>query len=113
MGSVGRHRGSMLNHIRTLFLTLWTVEFLARFLASIDFIYKIDNLTVYLLIWQLTSTGMRFISQQLNSPLMIFEQGLFCVLAAIGSYGSYDAFGRYIPFQLNFIFYWLVSFIDM
>ena len=103
----------MINHVRAVFLTIWAVELITRFLRTIGFDYTIDSLTVYLLVWQFTSTGLRFISQQLNSPIMILEQGFFCIFAAIISYAGYDSFGRYVPFQVNLLFFWLWSFMDM
>lgn len=103
----------MINHVRIIFFTIWVIELLARFLDFIDLSYKIDILTIYLLVWQLTSIGWRFILQQLRSPVMIIEQALFCIFVAIVSFASYDAFCRFIPFQINLVFFWLVSLIDM
>ncbi len=100
---------SMVNHMRIVLITIWFIEFLARYLNFIDLSYKTDVLTIYLLVWQLTSVGWRFVLQQLRSPLMIIEQGSFCIFVAILSYATYDTFNRYIPFRINLIFFWLVS----
>ena len=104
---------SMINHTRIIFLTIWFIEFLARYLDFIDLSYKIDVLTIYLLVWQLTSVGWRFILQQLSSPIFIIEQGSFCIFVAIMSFATHDGFCRYLPFQINLIFFWLGSLADM
>jgi hypothetical protein len=87
---------SMINHVRIIFMTIWITELLGRFLDFIGLSYKIDLLTIYLLVWQLTSIEWRFILQQLRSPLMIIEQVLFCIFVALVSFAFYDAFFRYI-----------------
>ncbi len=103
----------MINHVRIVFITIWIIEFLARYLNFIGLSYKIDMLTIYLFVWQLTSIAWRFILQQLSFPIMIIEQGSFCIFVAILSFGAYDGFYRYIPFQVNLILFWLVSLADM
>ena len=103
----------MVNHVRAGFLTIWVVELLSRLFESSDLSSNIDYVSVYLLVWQFTSIGCQFMSQQLNSPVMLFEQGLFCTTTAIISFTIYDGSARYIPFQVNLLFFWFCSVMDM
>ena len=108
-----RYGVTMLNHVRAIFLTIWIVELLPGFFESIGWGSNIDSVTIYLLVWQFTSIGIQFISQQLNSPVMFFEQGLFCIFAAILSFAIYDTSARYLPFEMILLFFWFLSVLDM
>jgi hypothetical protein len=95
----------MINCVRIIFLAICLIEFLARYLGLIDSSYKIDVLIIYLSVWQLTSAEWRLILQQLSSPVFITGQGLFCIFVVIMSFATHDGFCRYLPFQINFIFF--------
>ncbi len=103
----------MFNHLRIVLLTIWAVDLLARYVNFIRLWYQVDMLTVYLLVWQLMLTVWKWITHELFSPVVIIEQGSFCVFLAILSFIFYDFFFRYIPFEINLLWFWFLSILDM
>jgi hypothetical protein len=100
-------------HIRKILITLLAVEFLAQYFTSLNFWWKIDVLTIYWFVWQLISLVLEWICLGLLPPILIIEQGSFCVIMALLAWMWYFAFVRYIPLTLSLLWFWIFSVIDM
>jgi len=100
-------------HIRKILITLLAVEFLAQYFTSLNFWWKIDVLTIYWFVWQLISLMLEWICLVLLPPILIIEQGSFCVSMALLAWMWYFAFVRYIPLTLSLLWFWIFSVIDM
>jgi hypothetical protein len=92
---------------------MWAVDFLARFIDSIELQYQPDILTVYLSVWQFMFLVWKWQLQELFSPVIFIEQASFCIFTAFLSFIAYDTTYRYIPFQIILLSFWLLSIVDM
>jgi hypothetical protein len=100
-------------HVWNILLALLIVEFLAQYAASLNLWLKIDVLTVYLLVWQLCTLLFSWIQCKLLSPIVIIEQGSFCLIAALLAWILHYVFLRYIALRFVLIAFWLYAILDM
>jgi len=89
------------------------VEYLSRWFTGVDIYYKIDMMTVYLFIWQLTALVFRWMWRDLASPILLIEQGSFCAFKGLEAFILHNIVLRYLPIKINLGFLWLLSAIDM
>ena len=89
------------------------VECVAQYVASLNFWFKIDVFTVYLFVWQLTSLGFNWMSLRLLPPILIVEQGSYCVITALTAWLAHFMYIRYIPLTICLFLLWILSLIDM
>lgn len=101
------------NHIRNILFTLLTVEFLAQYIASVSLPWKIDMLTIYWFVWQLSSLVLNWVWLHLLPPILIIEQGSLCVVTTLVAWLVHFIFFRYIPVTLTLFCLWIFSVIDM
>ncbi len=101
------------NHICNILIVLLTVEFLAQYLASLSLPFKIDMITMYWFVWQFISLMLNWIRLLLLPPILIIEQGSFCMIMALKAWMSHYILLRYIPLTLNLSFLWIFSLVDM
>jgi hypothetical protein len=101
------------NHVRNILFTSLAVEFLAQYVVSFNLWFKIDILTIYWFVWQLTSLVLNWVWSVLLPPIRIIEQGSFCLIPALGAWMWHFIFFRYIPLTLNLSCLWIFSIIDM
>ncbi len=100
-------------YIYKLLITSLIVEFLAQYFTSLNFWWKIDVLTIYLFVWQLISLVISWICLHLLPPILIIEQGSFCVIMALITWIWYFVFFRYIPLIFMILWFGFFSVIDM
>jgi hypothetical protein len=101
------------HYVRIILFTMLAFDYLARYFDCIKCQYQVDVLTVYLFVWQFMFIVWKWQIHQLFSPVVIIEQGSFCVFLAFLSFFFYDVLFRYIPFKINLIWFWLMSIADM
>ncbi len=101
-----------MNIAQSIIFTLFAVEFLAQFIASLNLWIKIDMLTVYLLAWQLFSMVVKWMWLQLLPPIVVIEQGSFCVATSLMAWTIHFLFIRYLPLKVNLFWLWSLSIID-
>ena len=100
-------------HVRHIVFTLITVEFLAQYVASLNLWFKTDILTIYWFVWQFSSLVLNWSWSYLLPPILIIEQGSFCVITALIPWMWHQMFYRYLPLTLNLSFLWIFSIVDM
>ncbi len=100
------------NYLRIILITMGTVDLLNRCGIFLTLYPSIDVLTVYLIVWQLMGLVWKWSLHEIFSPIVIVEQGLFCMFFSIFSYMCYDSFNRYIPLDIHFLFLWLLTVAD-
>ncbi len=103
----------LMNSIRNIIITLFGVEYLAYNVTFINFWYKIDVLTVYLFVWQLTSLGSKWLKLELLPPIFIIEQSSFCIMAALFTCMIEFILFHYLLRELILVGLWLLSLYDM
>ncbi len=103
----------MLNPVRHILFTIWTVEVVGRYLDYMNFLNTIDVLTVYLCVWQLVSLVWKWMWHQIQSPILYVEQGFLCVFMSFLSFFMHNSALRYIPRKINLAFFWIVAVVDM
>ena len=100
-------------HPCKILITLAAVEFLGQYFTSLNFWWKIDVLTIYWFVWQLISLMLEWICLGLLPPILIIEQGSFCVTMALMAWMWHFTFLRYMPLTLSVLWFWIFSVIDM
>jgi hypothetical protein len=103
----------MQKHIRNILFTSLTVEFLSQYAASLSLPFRIDMLTIYWFVWQFISLVLNWIRLLLSPPILIIEQGSFCVIMALMAWMSHYILLRYIPLTINLFYLWMLSILDM
>ncbi len=101
------------HYLRMSLFTVWAVDFFARYLDFIKLQWQTDILTVYLFVWQFIFIVCKWQIHQLLPPVVIIEQGMFCLFLAFLSFTFYDVFFRYIPFEVSLLWFWVMSVVDM
>jgi hypothetical protein len=101
------------HYLRIILFTIWAVDFLSHYADFIKLRYSIDMLTIYLFVWQFMFIVWKWQIHELFSPIVIIEQGSFCMFSAFLSFIIYDIFYRYIPFKISLLWFWLMSIGDM
>jgi hypothetical protein len=99
--------------IRPVIRTIISAYLLARFCESVDLWCKLDIFTVYFLIGQFMFFIIRWEFQQLPLLSLTFYQGWLCMSVAFETFFVYDIMFRYLSRQLNFLFFWISSIVDM
>jgi hypothetical protein len=100
------------SHIWNIFFTLLVVEFLAQYFTFLNLWCKIDILTIYWFFWQLISLVSKWMCLHLLPPILIVEQGSFCIITALMAWMWHFIFVRYIPLTLNLSWFWIFSIVD-
>ena len=101
------------NQIRNILIVLLTVEFLAQYVTSLNLPFKIDMITMYWFVWQFISLTLNWIRLLLLPPILIIEQGSFCMIMALKAWMLHYILLRYIPLTINLSFLWILSIVDM
>ena len=100
-------------HIGLIIFTPLVVEFLSQYVSSLNSSSKIDVLTIYLFVWQFTFLAFSWINLHLLPPILIIEQGSFCMDAALTAWIANYIFCGYLPLQMKLFYMWFVSIVDM
>lgn len=103
----------MINHMRQVVVALWTTELLGRCFVWLRTFEEVDVLTIHLFVWQGVSLVWRWMFHQLESPVLVIEQGTSSLLMAIVSSALYNSIVCYIPKQIVITFYWALSALDV
>jgi hypothetical protein len=98
--------------VRNVLLTLLVVEFLAQYVASRGLWCKIDALTVNLFVWQLCTLLFSWIRFEILSPIIIIEQGSFCLMAALVAWILHYILLRHIELKFILMSLWFFSIVD-
>jgi hypothetical protein len=101
------------HYVYSILFTVMTVECVAQYAASVNFWLKIDMLTVYLFVWQLTSLGCNWIISRILPPILIVERVFYCVITALVTWMFHFMYIRYIPPAISLFMLWILSLIDM
>lgn len=98
--------------VRPIVETAMIVWLLGRFCEGKDLFYVPDILTVYCLVWQCAYIMCKWEDHDLSFPLVILQQGLFCIVGALNSFLLFDFTHRFYPIELSFTLLWLWAFYD-
>lgn len=99
--------------IRPTVQTAIIVWLLARFCEGKHLYYVPDVLTVYWLVWQCAYVMCKWEYYDLSFPLVILQQGSFCISTSLISFLIFDIVYRYFPTQFVYTFLWLMALDDM
>jgi hypothetical protein len=103
----------LLNRFRPIIQTSMIVWLLARFCDGKYLYYEVDIITVYFLIWQCTYVMCKWEDHDFSYPLLILQQGSFCISISLLTFLLYDYEYRFFPIQISFALLWLWSLYDV
>ncbi len=103
----------MIRYMLTILFVLITVEYVARWINDLDVYYQIDLITVCLFIWQPIALVLHWMWHDLESPIMLLEQGSLCVLFAFKAFIYHNIIFRYVPIEINLVLFWTIGALDM
>ena len=103
----------MMYYIYPSIYTIIGIWLLGRFFEKVDFRYKVDIFTMYILIWQLMFIVAKWEIGEYPIFLLTLYRGWFCFLMACDAFIFHDTVSRYLPSPTIWIWFWLFSFEDM
>jgi hypothetical protein len=103
----------IVDHSRHVITTLWVVELIGRCLDFFEISDQTDAVTVYFVVWQLTSMMWAWTCHQFPSPILRIEQIVTCISMSIVSFTIHHCAFRYLPRAVSLASLWMLSFADM
>ena len=93
--------------------TIVATQYLAHWIDSFNIFYKMDTMTIFVIIWQFIALNSQWAFNDLTSPILLIEQASFCICEGIEASMLYDMSFRYLPIEISLALLWLLSLIDM
>jgi hypothetical protein len=102
-----------LHHLHRLITILCAVDFLGRYLDSLEISDLIDVVTVLFIVWQLISVLWNWMWHNLPSPILLIQQAATCIFMASVAFVGHHCAVRYIPREASLLFHRIWSVVDM
>jgi hypothetical protein len=103
----------MFGRIKPIALTTIVSWLITRYFDNKYIYYKMDMLSIHLIVWQFSYLLSKWEDLKLKCPLCIIQQASCCISRSILAFLFHDIVFVYFPFQFKIIYLWLFSLYDM